>query len=60
MHIGDTTARFATSISRSLSGWNIGAAGLSISTSKPLARTCFAKAVSTSRTNSGARSVRLS
>src|ERR1700722_10980586 len=57
MHIGDTTARFAISISRNRSGWNIGASGFSTSTSNPVARTCFAKALSTSLAKSRGRQV---
>ena len=35
MHIGESTARFATVMSRRRKGWNIGAVGFSTSTSKP-------------------------
>jgi hypothetical protein len=60
MSIGDITTRFGSTMSRSRSGWNIGTAGLSTSTSKPLARTCRAKVRSTLSTNAGARRRRLS
>ena len=59
-HIGDTTTRLASVMSRSRNGWNIGTSGLPTSTSKPCACTSRATTLSIILTNSGARSARLS
>jgi hypothetical protein len=58
MHMGETTTRFASFMSRSAKGWNMG--GFASLAGSPLARDSSAKAFRVSATNSGARSSRLS